>query len=310
MIDREGDGLVWISRNSLIQLKKNASNIPLRAIRMRNSTSGAYISRFKGRGMEFDETRPYMPGDDIRTLNWRVTARTGRPHTKLFREERERNIILWVDYRAPMHFATQGMFKSVLASQAAVMVAWSACSQGDRLGCLAFAETGHQELRPQSGNQAVLNLIGVLSDFSALRVEESSPSMRSKGMLNALIRLRRVTHPGSLLFLISDFRDLKSSCMTHLSRLSRNNDLILFHIFDRLEAELPVSGKYRITDGVRSLLIDSRGENEQIRYKQRFESSCSLLEEICRKYRMHLLTCSTKDEPYKILRQGLGKSTL
>ena len=307
-MSREGDGLVWISRKSLIRLKKDSSNIPLRAIRIRNRTGGTYLSRFKGRGMEFDETRPYMPGDDIRTLDWRVTARTGRPHTKLFREERERNIILWVDYRAPMHFATQGLFKSVLASQVAAMLAWSARFQGDRLGCLAFTETGHKELRPQSGNQAVLNLIGVLSDYSALRVEASSPNDRSQGMLNALIRLRRVTHPGSLLVLISDFRDLEASCKLHFSTLARNNDLILFRIFDRLEAELPIAGRYRISDGIKSLLLDTSNKTERRAYKERFESSCNSLAEICRKYRMHLLTCSTKDEPYEILRQGLGKS--
>ena len=88
--------------------------------------------------MEFDESRLYQPGDDIRNMDWRVTARTGKPHTKLFREERERPVFVWVDYRAPMFFATQGVFKSVFVARMAALIAWNAVQQGDRIGGLIF----------------------------------------------------------------------------------------------------------------------------------------------------------------------------
>ena len=108
-----GDGLVRISMTSLLALRHGSATLALQPRRVRALTSGAYLSSFKGRGMEFDEVRPYTQGDDVRSIDWRVTARSGKPHTKLFREERERAVLLWVDLRAAMFFATRGAFKAL-----------------------------------------------------------------------------------------------------------------------------------------------------------------------------------------------------
>jgi len=150
---------VRVNRQSLIALRKAGAALPLKAVKTLGRMTGNYLSRFKGRGMEFDESRPYQPGDDARNLDWKVTARTGKPFTKLFREERERSVLLWVDYRAPMHFATRGLFKSVLAARTAALLAWGAIHHSDRLGGLIFSESGHLEVRPQQGKHAVLNFI-------------------------------------------------------------------------------------------------------------------------------------------------------
>ena len=109
--------------------------------------------------MEYDESRLYQPGDDIRNIDWRVTARTGKPHTKLFREERERPVHVWVDLRAPMFFATRGKYKAVRAAELASLFAWTACQQGDRIGGIVFSDNSHHELKPQRGKSAVLRLI-------------------------------------------------------------------------------------------------------------------------------------------------------
>ena len=110
----------WVIRPSLkelIALSQPAGTVSLLRPTAKALQSGQYLSRFRGRGMEFDEARLYMPGDDVRSLDWRVTARTGRPHTKIFREERERPVFLSVDYRASMFFATRGMYKSAMAAR-------------------------------------------------------------------------------------------------------------------------------------------------------------------------------------------------
>ncbi len=140
---------VRVSTASLIRLIGPASTLSLKVRFIRAQQSGAYLSAFKGRGMEFEEARPYQPGDDIRNLDWRVTARTGKPHTKLFREERERPILLWVDYRNTMFFATKGVYKSVIAARAAALLAWSAHHHGDRVGGIIFSEQIHHELKPR-----------------------------------------------------------------------------------------------------------------------------------------------------------------
>jgi hypothetical protein len=150
----EGASPVSVSQPGLIRLSGPARAIALNVLRVNSLQTGAYVSRFRGRGMEFDESRPYQPGDDPRSIDWRVTARSTTAYTKLFREERERPVLIAVDLRANMHFATQGCFKSVNASRAAALLSWAAHHRGDRLGGLIFGDTTHRELKPRLGRRA------------------------------------------------------------------------------------------------------------------------------------------------------------
>ncbi|NNF66553.1 MAG: DUF58 domain-containing protein, partial [Gammaproteobacteria bacterium] len=127
---------VNVSLRQLVALNRAASALTLSSKNVRAQIAGDYLSPFKGRGMEFDESRPYQPGDEARNLHWRVMARTGRPFTKLFREEREQPVLLWVDLRQRMQFATRGVYKSVQAARAATLIAWAASQRGDRVGGL------------------------------------------------------------------------------------------------------------------------------------------------------------------------------
>ena len=142
---------VSVSQAGLIRLSAPARAIALDALRVNSLQTGAYVSHFRGRGMEFDESRPYQPGDDPRSIDWRVTARSTTAYTKLFREERERPVLVMVDLRANMHFATRGCFKSVNASRAGALLAWSAHHRGDRLGGLIFGDTGVHRYRFSDG---------------------------------------------------------------------------------------------------------------------------------------------------------------
>lgn len=301
------DGLVQISRAALIRLKQRGDNLPLRTIRVRSRRSGAHLTRLRERGMEFDEARLYQPGDEIRHIDWRITARTGKPHSKLFRVEKERAVILWVDYRAPMYFATQGRFKSVLASEAAAMVAWSTRKVGDRLGGLLFSELGHQELRPRNDERTVLRFISLLADYSQLPPRPSRPDQRQEAAGSALARIKRVARPGSLIFLISDFRDLSASSATHITSLARHNDLILLRLFDPLEAELPRAGCYTLSDGDRFVTIDSGDHNRRLQHREHYQAQQSHLEQLCRQYGIHLLQCASNDNLSTVLQLGLGR---
>jgi len=158
-----GAEAVRVSVASLIGLAHAARGLSLHRGDVRARRSDVRRSLFKGRGMEYDESRLYQPGDDVRHLDWRVTARTGKPHTKLFREERERPVFLWVDCRAPMFFATRGRFKSVAAAQLAALLAWSAVHDGDRIGSVLFTEDTHREIKPQRGKTGALRLFRELA---------------------------------------------------------------------------------------------------------------------------------------------------
>ena len=301
-----GDELVWVSVQSLLALKPEASQLPLRAVKVLSKSVGAHLSRFRGRGMEFDEARLYQPGDDVRNLDWRVMARTGDPHTKLFREERERSVILWVDYRSSMFFSTQKAFKSVLASRAAALIAWSARKHGERLGGLAFSEAGHREIRPQSGDRAVLSLLKLLSTYSQTSPTDKSQDRQRESLINALKRLRRVTKPGSLVFLISDFRNMDEQVETHLAAIARHNDLVMLYLYDQLEKQLPSEGRYQVTDGTQRVDLDASDQHLRDRHADHFDSHYQTLVYLCRKHRIHLMECRTDQSLLEILRSGLG----
>ncbi|MHB1245655.1 MAG: DUF58 domain-containing protein [Sulfuriferula sp.] len=303
------DGVVSVSLSSLIALHHDAESLSLKPGRIRSSISGGYHSPFKGRGMEFDEVRPYMQGDDVRILDWRVTARTGRPHTKLFREERERAVLLWVDLRHSMFFATQGAYKAVRAAQVAALLGWRAVSLGDRLGALLFSETSHIELRPKRGKAALLHVLSQIANHVAWKQQTAHDDTRSAThVLNqTLVRLRRVAQPGSLIILISDFAHLNGQGSAHLAQLSRHSDLILVDIHDMLEMELPPPGHYRVSDGARFLTLATEDRGLREGYRQRFIQQQAMLQQLCRKYGMTLLSLTTAQDPLAALRQGLGK---
>lgn len=304
--DKTVRDLVSVSTASLIRLRVDAEGMALKAGRIRSRQSGSYLSPFKGRGMEFDESRLYQPGDDIRTLDWRVTARTGKPHTKMFREERERGVLMWVDFRDPMMFATRGRFKSVIAAHAAALLAWSALQHSDRLGGLIFSEQHHRELRPQRGVKAVLHLLRQLSEHPAWTSKPTPTIPTLDGVNDALLRLRRVSHPGSLIFLISDFRGFDQSTLRHVANLARHNDLVLLHIHDPLERQLPPAGLYRISDGKRNMTLDSANRKLCAQHAVRFTQAQVHLKTWCRSNRVHYISCGTEQDVVEILQRELG----
>jgi len=303
--EKPADDIVRIKQSTLIGLNRDARQLPLHSANIRAQFNGQYLSTFKGRGMEFDESRPYQPGDDIRAMDWRVTARTGKAHSKIFREERERPVLLWVDYRQPMFFGTQQHFKSVLAAKIAGLLAWSTAHHGDRLGGLIFSETSHIELRPARGKSASLHFIKQLAQHSAWQ-NAADKSADIKSAADALARLQRVSKPGSLIFLISDFRNMDDLSWSQISKLSRNADVILISINDPLEQQLPPAGNYKISDGEKELSLNTYNKNQRREYQQRFLNQQEQLQNTCRKMGMHYLSISTADDTLSILQQKLG----
>jgi len=291
--------------SDLIALRHAAEGLDLRATRVRSLQGQNYLSPFKGRGMEFDESRPYTSGDDIRSLDWRVTARTGKPHTKLFREERERPVMVAVDYRPAMFFATQGSFKSVVAARCAALLAWRAAQQGDRLGGFIFSQQEHWEGRPRLGSAATLHFLQQLATRGQIDRQPAEQEANPETLNKAVARLRRVARPGSLIVLISDFRHLGASSEAHLAQISRHNELVLIFVYDPLETHLPPAGQYRVADRERELTLDTRSERARSDYEERFSRRQNRIQRLCLRQRMIFLPCATNDDPLLRLQQGL-----
>ena len=298
------DDPVRVSVPALVGLNRPAASIRLGRGRILSRQSGDYQSPFRGRGMEFDESRLYQPGDDIRNIDWRVTARTGKTHTKLFREERERPVFVWIDLRSSMHFATRGRYKSVLAAELAALLAWSALHNGDRVGGVIFSDEDHHELKPRRGRAAVLRLINAIANDTAWTRRAASGDGRQT-LEHALLRLRRVARPGSLIFLISDFRNLDRQAQVPLTRLCPHNEVVMLFVYDRLEQALPPPGRYKISDGDREVLVDASDDRLVRRHRQQFQARLERLQQLSSLNRTILLPCRTDAEPLSLLLGGL-----
>ncbi len=299
---------VSVSQAGLIRLNGPARAIALDVLRINSLQTGAYVSHFRGRGMEFDESRPYQPGDDPRNIDWRVTARSTEAYTKLFREERERPVLVVVDLRSNMHFATQGSFKSVIASRAAALVSWAAQHRGDRLGGLIFGDSTHRELKPKLGRQAALRYVHELVNHPDWQRSAEGPAKDEEPPLTrAMAVLRRVARPGSLVVVISDFVGFSRAAQAYLTGVARHNEVLAVFVSDPLEHELPPPGRYRLVSNDVELAIDTYARTARQDYEHAFEERQHSLEKFCQRYSIHLLSISTEEDPVVSMQTALGK---
>ncbi len=302
---------VRVGLQELIDLRRAAQSLVGKRRRVRAATAGAYSSSFRGRGMEFDETRPYIAGDDIRTLDWKVTARTNKPHTKLYREERERPVQVCVDLRSNMFFATRGVFKAVMCSRLAAILVWRALLHRDRVGGFLFSDHYHDEIKPRGGKSAVLQYLRRLASNPAWDDALRSQQPPHQETLNqALTRLRRVARPGSLIFVLSDFRGLDRVGESHLHELARRNEIVLVFCYDEFERRLPMPGLYSVTDGRHSVVFDNFNNRAGRRYEARFAAHFKRLELLGNVAGIFLLHCTTAEKPLAVLQAGLGRNFL
>jgi len=246
--------------------------------------SGLHLSKLRGRGIDFEEFRPYQAGDDIRTIDWRVTARTGKPFTKVFREERERPVIIAVDQSSSMFFGSQVAFKSVIAAQAAAIFCWMAIDNGDRVGGLVFSDSEQALVRPKRSRRSALHLLNQLQTFNArladkeARLASAEEGVAHGGLSQALADIRRITKPGSTLYILSDFSTLDETAIQYLNQLSRHNNVVCCIIYDALEENLPVPGYYTITDGARKGTLNSYSQTARRDYQELFKNRMEALQ--------------------------------
>jgi len=296
---------VRVDLDELIQLRLQVKRLELSdRRRVMSFLAGGHLSGLRGRGVDFLETRHYQPGDDIRAIDWRVTARSNRPHTKVFREERERPVLFLVDYGPRMWFGTRVAFKAVVAARAAALLAWAVAGHGDRVGGFVFSPTWHQDLRPAGGRRGVLRLLRTLSigNTPAAGLTEGSH------LGQALAQARRVTHPGSLICILSDFSGLDAEAETHLHRLAQHADVLGLFIYDALEQQLPPPGVYPVSDGTATFSLDSHSPALRHRYQQQFAQRYAELHKRFLQRGLRLLPLATHQPVVSALQQLANKA--
>ncbi len=251
--------------------------------------AGQYQSAFKGRGMEFAEVRQYLPGDDVRTIDWNVTARTGIPHVKRFVEERELTVMLLVDVSASTRFGTVRQFKHELAAEMAALFAFSAITNNDKVGLIMFSDRIEQSLPPRKGSRHVLRVIR--------EILGAVPRGRGTDMAGALQHLDRVTLRGCVAILLSDFLD--GAARRALKIASRRHDVVGVVLDDPRDVELPAIGLVALEDpesGER-LIVDTGDARLRQAFRRRQEEAARARDFLLRSVGVDAVAVRT-DRPY------------
>ena len=293
---------ITISLAELIEMRHRVREVQLFSRPgQRSPLIGLHHSKLRGRGVDFDQVRVYQAGDDVRNIDWRVTARTQEPHTKLFHEERERPIFILVEQSRQLFFGSALAFKSTLAAQIAALFGWATLEHNDRVGGLVFGDLDHYEIKPRRSKQSLLQLLNRLVRVNAALTTDTRPAPDPLG--SALRRAREVLRPGSLAIVICDERALSDAAEQQLSVLSRHCDLLLLPISDPMDHALPAAGLLRFGLGSAQLQVDT-SDTELLRaYKASAQRRRGRWERLAQKLGVLVLPLSTQADPVDQLRE-------
>jgi len=264
--------------------------------------SGDYHSAFKGRGMSFSEVREYSYGDDVRNIDWNVTARSGAPHIKVFEEERELTVILLIDVSASTYFGTRNVLKSDLITELTAVIAFSALQNNDKVGAILFTDHIEKYIPPKKGKQNILRIIRELLNFE--------PKGKGSDINHALIFLNNIHKKKAICFLMSDF--LVPEFQKSLTVAAKRHDLIGMQIYDRREIELPNVGLMEVKDleTGQIKLLDTNSEQTRLSFKNRFDMASKNFNLQFKKAKSNTLSISTEDDYIKLLHQFFKKRAI
>ncbi len=291
--------------DDLLELRHQARTLGVAAHHLVNSTfTGLYASVFRGTGLDFDEVREYRAGDDIRNMDWLVTARTNVPHLKVFREERQRNVILCVDTGPHMSFGTRKTFKSIQAARAAALIGWAASKQHDRVGGVLFGNpaTGMRYFRATPGRRGLWRLLRALTQpIERGDTDESQ-------LMTALHHLDSAAATGSLIFLIAPLNQVTAGMERLLGSLRQRHDVMLIPVDDPADRDLPAMGTVIFANAAGELLeVDTDSSAGQRAFREDWEQRREELKQLCFRLGLGLIPLSTTDDVHRTLTAGLRR---
>lgn len=302
------DGFVYASLAQLMGLEHRVRGLSFLSRQPLSSIlSGSHASRLRGRGLSFDELRHYMPGDDLRHMDWRASLRYGKPFVRTFTEERDRPTLLLVDQRMNMYFGSQRSFKSVTAAELAALSAWIAFHAGDRVGGMVFGDQRVEQVRPLRSRGRIEALCAaVIRANHGLCV--TGPDTENQQQLDAVLRnCLGVAGHDHLICIISDFAGVTPQTLQLLRQLSAHNDVIAMQVYDPIALKLPEKGRLTVTQG--ALQVELAVERQQVRRPLGEFLSGRLQEvaELLRRSQVPVMMFSTGEEVLGQLRRELGR---
>ena len=302
----ENDPRIHVSADQLRRLGPRARALSLLPRQPAKSVlNGRHASRLRGRGLNFEELRNYMPGDDVRTIDWKVTARTGEPYVRVYTEERDRATLLLVDQRMSMFFGSQVYMKSVVAAEAAAIAAQRVLAQGDRVGGFVFGDELIAEHRPQRRAVALHRFLNSVAKANNLLNADLRPE-NTVELNDVLQRASRIAGSNALVLVFSDFDGLNSHSESLIRKLAAANDLILFSVADPLARNLPSNMRAAISDGELQADFDASDPNLRDKVQQAFRNRTRDLEHWSRRYGFPLVPLGTERPALDQLMQHFG----
>jgi uncharacterized protein (DUF58 family) len=299
---------IYASLKELVALQHQASGFSFLPRQPVHSVlSGRHSSRLRGRGLNFEELRHYRTGDDIRTMDWKVTNRTQKPHVRVYTEEKERPVLLLIDQRISMFFGSQVKMKSVVAAELAALAAWRVLSVGDRVGALVFNDTDIVETRPHRSRKTVMQILHRVLQFNhALKADY--PDVQNNAQLNlALKETERLSGHDYLIVIISDMSGWNAETVKRIKRLARHNDVMASLVFDPLEKTLPDSSQLVLSDGDMQIQVDAGKAGLKASYTEHFESSVEHLQQELNKHGIPVIPMNTSENVLNQVRKAIGE---
>jgi uncharacterized protein (DUF58 family) len=298
---------VYVSLDYLIGLQGQArgfSFLPRQPIH--SILAGRHASRLRGRGLNFEEIRRYLPGDDVRQIDWKVTARTRKTHTRIYTEERERSVLLVVDQRLNMFFGSVQNMKSVTAAEAAALAAWRTIAQQDRIGALVFNDSQIDEIRPLRNHGTAMRVLSVVAEQNqGLKLNRGIRS--NPKMLNEVLhRAVRLAKHDFLVCLITDGFGNDADTRDLLTRIAQHNDVIFGFVFDPLETELPAAGPLVFSDGRLQLEVDTGRRVLREKFRDAFSQVRAQGRRFLLQRETPVIPLSTAESAAAQLRRSLG----
>lgn len=272
MSTSDSEAGVYVTLEQLAALRfraKGFSFLPRQPVR--SLLAGGHASKLRGRGLDFDEIRKYLPGDDPRTIDWKVTARTRTPYSRVYTEERQRPVLFVVDQRLGMFFGSVKLLKSVVAAQAMALGAWRTIAVKDCVGGVIFNDTDIVEVRPRRTKTTVMHLLRAVTDQNrALRADADVKSNLAQ-LNEALRRAARLATHDFLVVLITDAAGATSETNELLTTIARHNDVLVSFVYDPLEADLPQAGNVVVSDGERQMEVNTASDTLRSGFHREFD---------------------------------------
>jgi uncharacterized protein (DUF58 family) len=297
---------VYANLDDLIRIQfkaRNFSFLPQQPVS--SILSGRYASRLRGRGLNFEEIRRYLPGDDIRTMDWKVTARTRTPHVRVYTEEKDRAVVLIVDQRINMFFGTRDKVKSVTAAELAALGAWRAVDVGDRVGAVVFNDTDIVDVRPQRSQQAVMSILGTIVRMNhALQADtqaEPNPDMLNRALEKAL---QLVPHD-ALVVMISDYFGVDEQTEQLTAQMAEHNDVLALLVHDPIRLQ-PAEQQVTVSDGSLQMEINFADKRVREKLAENYYEEQQYITHFLQKLAAPLLMVSNEGDVVNQVRRLLG----